>query len=117
MMNNAEIGGNLTRDPEVRFTPKGTSKCSFTIAVNMGKGEEKKAHFFDCIAWKTVGEEIAERFKKGQYIEVRGMLTQNQWTDKDGQKRSKVEIVVFEAKGREEKKEDAAPVDDSDCPF
>lgn len=61
--------------------------------------------------------EIAERFKKGDHIEVRGMLTQNRWTDKEsGRERSRVEIVVFEAKGREEKKA-PPPEDDPSCPF
>jgi single-strand DNA-binding protein len=118
-MNSLMISGNLTRDPEIRFTPKGTSRCSFTVAVNVGKGEDRRGHFFDCVAWKTIGEEIAEKFKRGMYIEVNGMLTQSQWTDKDGKRRSKVEIVVFEARGRGEKTPDrhAPTPNDDDLPF
>jgi single-strand DNA-binding protein len=105
-MNEVRIGGNLTRDPEVRFTPSGTAKCTFTIAHNTGKDEKKKAHFFDCVAWKVTGEAIAEAFKKGAYIEIQGMLTQNAW-EVDGVKKSRVEIIVFKVIEREKK--EAAP--------
>ncbi len=116
-MNDVKIGGNLTRDPKVWFLSTGTAKCSFTIAHNTGKDDKKKAHFFDCIAWKETGEAIAEAFKKGQYIEVQGMLTQNSW-EQDGVKRSRVEIVVFKVIEKEKKAEAVpAPDDDSDVPF
>jgi len=61
-----EISGNLVRDPELRFTPKGTSRCPFTIAQNMGKGEARRGHFFKCVAWKEVAEGIAEKYSKGK---------------------------------------------------
>lgn len=115
-MNNVEISGNLVRDPKVEFTAKGTAKCSFTIAQNIGKGEAKRGHFFDCVAWKEVAEGIAEKYGKGKPIQVRGMLTQDQWTDKEGAKRSKVSIVVFEAEVPEYAKKDA-PADDPDVAF
>ena len=107
-MNEVRIGGNLTRDPEVRFLSTGTAKCSFTIAHNTGKDEKKKAHFFDCIAWKATGEAIAETFKKGQYIEIRGMLTQNTWGE-EGAKKSRVEIVVFEVIEKEKREAQPPP--------
>lgn len=116
-MNEVRISGNLTRDPEVRFLSTGTAKCSFTIAHNTGKDENKKAHFFDCIAWKGIGEAIASSFHKGSYIEVEGILTQNSW-EKDGVKRSRIEIVVLKVLDKEKKKPPAAsePADD-DIPF
>lgn len=96
-MNEVNLSGNLVRDPDVRFTPKGTAKCSFTIAQNIGKETHKRGHFFRCVAWKDVAEGIAEKYTRGKPIQVRGMLTQDQWTDKDGIKKSEVVIVVFEA--------------------
>lgn len=116
-MNEVKLSGNLTRDPEVRFTAKGTAKCIFTLAHNTGKGEQKKAHFFDCVAWKGLAEEISERFKKGSAVEIMGMLTQNQWTTDDGQKRSRVEIVVFKADAIEFKKQEPPQDDPDDVPF
>ena len=117
-MNEVKIGGNLTKDPEVRFLSTGTAKCSFTIAHNTGKDDKKKAHFFDCIAWKATGEAIAGAYTKGQYIEIQGMLTQNTW-EQDGVKRSRVEIVVFKVIEKEKKAESgsSAAGDDSDVPF
>ena len=121
-MNEIRIGGNLTRDPEVRFLSTGTAKCSFTIAHNTGKDDKKKAHFFDCIAWKELGETIASTFTKGKYIELQGMLTQNAW-EQEGVKRSRVEIVVFKVIEKEKKPEPAAdaprplPGEEADLPF
>jgi single-strand DNA-binding protein len=118
-MNEVRIGGNLTRDPELRFLSTGTAKCSFTIAHNTGKDDKKKAHFFDCIAWKVTGEVIKEKFKKGEYIELQGMLTQNSW-EQDGQKKSRVEIVVFKVieKEKKEAQPETPPQDKGDdLPF
>jgi single-strand DNA-binding protein len=116
-MNNVDISGNLVRDPKVTFTPKGTAKCSFTLAQNIGKGEAKRGHFFKCVAWKDVAEGIAEKYAKGKPIQVRGMLTQDQWDDKKtGEKRSEVVIVVFEASVPEYAKKQDPPPDD-DIPF
>lgn len=115
-MNEVHISGNLTRDPELKFTQKGTAKVTFTIAHNIGKGDAKRGHFFECLAWKDVAEGIAEKYGKGKPIQVRGMLTQDQWTDRDGNKRSKVVIVVFEAEVPEYAKKDA-PADDPDVAF
>jgi single-strand DNA-binding protein len=107
-MNEVRIGGNLVRDPELRFLTTGTAKCSFTIAHNTGKDDKKRAHFFDCVAWKTTGEAIVETFKKGQYIEVQGMLTQNNW-EQEGVKKSRIEIVVFKVIEKEKKETAANP--------
>lgn len=116
-MNEVHLSGNLVRDPELKFTPKGTARVSFTLAQNIGKGEAKRGHFFRCVAWKEVAEGIAEKFAKGRPIQVRGMLTQDQWDDKKtGEKRSEVVIVVFEAEVPEYAKKDA-PTDDPDVAF
>lgn len=116
-MNEVSLSGNMVRDPELRFTPKGTSRCAFTIAQNIGKGEAKRGHFFECVAWKEVAEGIAEKYRKGKPIQVRGMLTQDQWTDKDGKKISKIIIVVFEACVPEYAKKTEPPADDPDVAF
>ena len=93
------IMGNITRDPELRSTASGTQVCSFSVAVNRNyrdsSGEQKdQVSFFDCSAWGKSGEIIAQYAKKGSGILVSGRLDQRSWEDKEGQKRSRVEIVV-----------------------
>lgn len=99
-MNVVIIGGNLTRDPELRYTPKGTALCQFGIANNRewkNEGGETMAEvsFFDCVAWGRMSEVIAQYFKKGRPIFVRGRLKQESWEDKQTkQKRHAVKIIV-----------------------
>lgn len=95
----AIITGNITRDPETRTTPGGASVTGFSVAVNRtfrdSSGEQKESvSFIDCSAWGKAGEIIAQYAKKGSGILVSGRLDQRSWEDKDGQKRSRVEIVV-----------------------
>ena len=95
----AIIMGNLTRDPEMRSTPSGAQVCSFSVAVNRNYRDsdgtqQEKVSFIDCSAWGKAGEVIAEYAKKGSGIMVSGRLDQRSWEDKEGQKRSRVEIVV-----------------------
>ena len=96
----AIIAGNLTRDPELRSTPNGSSVCSFSVAVNRvykdANGEQKEdVSFIDCSAWGKLGEMIANYAKKGSGVLVSGRLSQRTWEDKNGGgKRSRIEIVV-----------------------
>ena len=93
-INNITIVGNLTRDPELRFTPNGTPVVSFAIAVNKrvqnkSTGEwENDADFFNVSAWFKLAENCAESLTKGDRVLITGRLSQNNWDDKDGQKRS-----------------------------
>jgi len=95
----AIIMGNLTRDPEMRSTPSGAQVCGFSVAVNRtykdSSGQQQEAvSFIDCSAWGKAGEIIAQYARKGSGIMVSGRLDQRSWEDKEGQKRSRVEIVV-----------------------
>lgn len=96
----AIITGNVTRDPETRSLPSGSSVTSFSVAVNRvykdanGQNQESVS-FIDCVAWGRTGEVIAQYGKKGSGILVSGRLDQRSWEDKNtGQKRSRVEVVV-----------------------
>lgn len=99
-MNIAIVKGNLTRDPELKYTPKGTAVCSLSIAVNEvwndDQGQKReKVHFFDITAWGKRAETVNQYFHKGKPILVTGKLQQESWDDKEtGQKRSKVKIVM-----------------------
>lgn len=90
--------GRLTRDPELKYIPSGAAVCSFSLAVNRttGTGDAKKEHvsFLNCVAWQKGGEIISKYATKGDRIAVTGHLAQRSWDDKDGSKRSAVEIVV-----------------------
>ncbi len=93
------IAGNLTRDPELRTTASGSTVCSFSVAVNRSyrdaSGESKEqVSFFNCSAWGKQGETINQYAKKGSGILLSGRLEQRSWEDKEGQKRSTVEITV-----------------------
>ncbi len=95
----AIIVGNITRDPELRSTPSGTQVCGFSVAVNRNYKDnsgnnQESVSFIDCSAWGKAGEIIAQYAKKGSGILVSGRLEQRSWEDKEGQKRSRIEIVV-----------------------
>ena len=96
--NKVILMGNLTRDPETRQTPNGQSVTNFALAVNRTwKGQDgstqEQVSFIDCVAWGKTGEVIAQYIQKGRPILVSGRLDQRSW-EQDGQKRSKVEVVV-----------------------
>ena len=99
-INRVIIGGNLTRDPEIRVTPQGTSVAQFALANNRkfrdaGGNDREEVAFIDCEAWGKTGENIAKFFAKGRPICVEGRLKQDAWEDKQtGQKRTRIKVVV-----------------------
>ena len=99
-VNNVSILGNLTRDPELRFTPNGTPVAGFGIAVNRRYQDKQSGEwvedtsFFNITAWFKLAENCAESLSKGDRVLVTGRLSQRSWEDKNGQKRSVVEIVA-----------------------
>jgi single-strand DNA-binding protein len=87
--------GNLTRDPELRFTNEGVPVCEFGLAVNRVRSKDKDAvDFFDVTAWRELGETIANYKKKGDPILIEGRLQYRTWEAQDGSKRSKVDVVA-----------------------
>ena len=100
IVNNVFLIGNLTRDPELRFTPSGVPVASFGIAVNKRiqnkqSGEwENDADFFNVVAWFKLAENIAESLNKGDRVVVFGRLSQESWDDKQGQKRTSYRIIA-----------------------
>ena len=93
--NTVTVSGNVVRDPELRFTNNIKAVCEFTVAWNQmaRDGQEKKAHFFDCVAWEKMAESVSENARRGQRVTVTGRLNFESW-EKDGQKRNKVNLVV-----------------------
>jgi single-strand DNA-binding protein len=92
--NRVIIAGNLTRDPELRFTQGGIPVCDFGIAVNRVRSKNEEVDFFDVSAWRELGETIANYKKKGDPILVEGRLQYRTWEAQDGSKRSKVDITA-----------------------
>jgi single-strand DNA-binding protein len=92
--NKVIIAGNLTRDPELRFTNGGIPVCSFGMAVNRVRSKTEEVDFFDVSAWRELGETIANYKKKGDPILVEGRLQYRTWEAQDGSKRSKVDVVA-----------------------
>ena len=93
--------GNLTADPELRYTPAGIAVANFTVAVNSRhkKGEQwedKLDGFFRCNAWRDMAEHVAESLQKGSRVIVAGRLQQRGWEDDEGNKRQAVDIEVEE---------------------
>lgn len=98
--NSVHLLGNLTRDPELRVTPKGTPICQFGLAINRQYKDDAGAMrdettFLDIEAWGKQGELAAKYLQKGQAVMIDGRLKQEQWEDKTtGQKRSRIKVVA-----------------------
>lgn len=133
-INRVNISGNLTRDPEMRCTASGMQVLSFGVAVNdraknPQTGEwEDRPNFVDCTMFGARAEAVSRYISKGSKVAIEGKLRWSQW-EKDGQKRSKIEVIVDEIEfmsRREDGAQGAAPqpapapvpdVYDEDIPF
>jgi single-strand DNA-binding protein len=100
--NTVTLVGNITDDPELRFTPSGAAVANFTVAVNRrirnqdGSWDDKLDGFFRCNCWRDMAENVAESLTKGARVMVVGRLQQRSWDDQEGNKRSAFEIQVDE---------------------
>ncbi|MHB1138327.1 MAG: single-stranded DNA-binding protein [Microthrixaceae bacterium] len=100
--NTVELVGNITRDPELRFTPSGAAVANFGLAVNrrwrnqQTNEWEEQVSFFDIVCWRELAENVSESLTKGTRIMVSGRLDQRSWETENGDKRSKVEVVADE---------------------
>ncbi len=100
--NNVTVVGNITRDPELRFTPSGQATATFGLAVNrrwhnrQTQEWEEATSFFDVVCWREMAENASESLSKGSRVIVTGRLEQRSWESQDGEKRSKIEVVADE---------------------
>jgi single-strand DNA-binding protein len=92
--NRVVLAGNLTRDPELRFTNDGIPVCSFGLAVNRVRSRSEEVDFFNISAWRELGETVANYKKKGDPILLEGRLQYRTWEAQDGSKRSAVDVVA-----------------------
>jgi single-strand DNA-binding protein len=99
-INVVAITGNLTRDPELRSTPSGTSVCKLRVAVNSRRKDSSsgewvdKPNYFDVTVWGGQGENCANYLSKGRPVAVDGRLDWREWEAQDGSKRQAVEIIA-----------------------
>ncbi|HUD07090.1 MAG TPA: single-stranded DNA-binding protein [Candidatus Saccharimonadales bacterium] len=129
-INQVNLMGNLTRDPDLRQTPNGQSVTSFSLALNRSykdqSGEwQEVTDYVDIVAWGPLGERVAQYLTKGRRCFVQGRLQSRNW-EQDGQKRSKVEVLAndvtfLDSRGGEqpqdvEPKATSAPTEEADEP-
>ncbi len=96
-MNKVFLIGNLTRDPELRETPSGVAMCRFAIAVQRpysSQDGERQTDFFECTAWRNLGETISRFTKKGNKVAVSGSIQIRNYEDNQGARRTAVDIIV-----------------------
>lgn len=98
-LNRVQLIGNLTRDPELRYTPNGNAVCSFSLATNRGwttdTGEKKEeTEFHRIIAWNKLAELCSQFLTKGRKVYVEGRLSTRSWQGQDGAQRSTTEVVI-----------------------
>jgi single-strand DNA-binding protein len=143
-LNRASLIGNLTRDPELRYTPQGTAVCTFSVATNRQwkteSGDTKdEAEFHRIVAWDKLAEICSQLLGKGKRVFVEGRIQTRKWEDKDGNPRTTTEIVISDmlllerlgesgsdipqekppartSKKKEESQEEE-PIKDDDIPF
>jgi single-strand DNA-binding protein len=102
MTTTTTIVGNLTRDPEIRYTRDGQATTSLGVAVNRrwqhrdSKEWEESTSFFDVVCWRELAENVALSLTKGARVVVTGRLEQRSWETEEGDRRFKVEIVADE---------------------
>ena len=122
--NHVAMMGNLTKDPELRYTSGGAAVCNFGLAINRvyndGDGEkQEEVTFIDVVCWNKLAEAVAEYLHKGSPAFIDGRLKQNSWETEDGQKRYKHEIVArsvqFLSNGKPE--QDEGEAGDDEVPF
>ena len=115
-LNSVVLIGNLTRDPELRYTPSGLPVCTLRLAVGRNfpnQQGEMETDYFNVVVWRNQAERCAEYLSKGRQVAVSGRLQSRSWEGNDGQKRSAVEVVADRVVflGRHEGLDDVVEVD------
>jgi len=118
-LNKVQLIGNMTRDPEMKYTPAGTAVCTFGIATNRSwtteTGEKKEdADFHNIVAWNKLAEICAQLLKKGRKIYVEGRLSTRSWDGPDGVKKYRTEVVISDMIILDKKLDDVSEIDPSE---
>jgi len=119
-LNKVQLIGNLTRDPELRYTPQGTAVCSFGMATNRSwttdSGDKKEStEFHRIVSWNKLAELCSQLLQKGRKVFVGGRLSTRNWTGADGNQRTTTEVVIDDMILLDRKpREQTRPVDKPD---
>ena len=105
-MNKVHLIGNLTKDPELRYTKQNTPVASYTIAINSRYGEQQQTDFINISSWGKSGEFVSKYFKKGQPIAITGRLKNRNYEDNNGVKHYSMEVVTEDIEFVGSKKEE-----------
>jgi len=120
-LNKVTLIGNLTRDPELRYTPQGTAVCTFGLATNRQwvteAGEKKEdAEFHRLVSWNKLAEICSQLLTKGRKVYVEGRLQTRSWTGQDGAQRTSTEIVISDMIILDPRRDSASPTESFDMP-
>ncbi len=118
-LNKVMLIGNLTRDPEMRYTPQGTAVCTFGVATNRTwnteSGEKKEdVEFHNVVAWNKLAEICVQLLKKGRKVYVEGRLSTRTWQGTDGAQKNRTEVVISDMVILDRKSDE--PANDMDIP-
>ncbi len=121
-LNRVQLIGNLTRDPELRYTPQGTGVCTFGLATNRSwttdNGDKKEeAEYHKIVAWNKLGELCSQLLTKGRKVYVEGRLSTRSWTGQDGVQKSTTEIVIDDMIILDSRKDGASASTDTDMSY
>lgn len=122
--------GNLTRDPELKYTPAGKAVCNFSVACNEKFGDNERTEYVNIVAWEKLAEICGKYLEKGNPVYIEGRLATRSYVDRDGNKKYVTEVVAFQMQmlggGKRQETEEGArpqatraatPHDDDDIPF
>jgi single-strand DNA-binding protein len=121
-LNRVQLIGNLTRDPELRYTPSGTAVCTFSLATNRSwttdTGEKKdEVEFHRVVAWNKLAELCSQFLTKGRKVFVEGRLATRSWSAQDGTQKQTTEIVISDMILLDSKREGGAAVEPTEEVF
>src|SRR6266496_5773032 len=108
--------GNTGRDPEMSYTPNGVAVTKFSLAVSREQGDKEITTWYNCAAWRALAEMLNTNLKKGQQVFVQGDLFPREYTTRDGQTRTSLDVTVnvFQFLGSKQQKESSGSSDDAD---
>lgn len=120
-LNKVMLIGNLTRDPDMRYTPQGTAVCTFGVATNRSwttdNGEKKEdVEFHNVVAWTKLAEICAQLLKKGRKVYVEGRLSTRSWQGQDGTQKQRTEVVISDMVILDKKTDEPAEIEIPETP-
>ena len=120
-MNKVILCGNLTKDPDVRYTQNGKAMARMSIAINQGYGDNKTTEYFNLVAWEKTAQLCEKYLRKGSKVLVEGRLKNNNYKDNKGVQHYAVDVIVtslefMDSKKKTAEEDEGYPTDDGRSP-